>query len=228
MEYLLTLFRYGAPFPANPVRRVLALLQRHVPQFFPARIATEPDRWVAILDAKSFDPSSVPPEYWTQSGRAVRVPIESLRGPLLEVEDYREPGPAPCYLGLHWPEEQLPETDVLSGLLAGLGQALQADRGRVTDEVTLTRRDILDRIERSDTVAPEALYWLNWFGPRAVTALGRPRFDALAGLARVEEREGGLLVRLLDTPLDGDNLAHEAHRVAAEERFGLRALLARA
>ena len=71
---------------------------------------------------------------------------------------------------------------------------------------------------------PEALYWMNWFGPRAVAALGRARFDALADAADIEQRGGGLLVLVTDSPLRPGNPADEARRVAAEERFGLHRL----
>ena len=68
MDYLLSLHRYDTPFPPDSVRRALALIQHHVLQFFPARMASGPDSWVAIPDANSFEPSSVPPEYWIQPG----------------------------------------------------------------------------------------------------------------------------------------------------------------
>src|SRR5262249_37881709 len=142
-----------------------------------------------------------------------------------EVEDYKIPGPVPSYLALHWSEEQLPETCVLSELLTELGQALQADRGRVTDEVTLTRRSILNRAQQSDKMLPEALYWMNWFGPKVVAALGRARFDPLSEVAHIEQRDGGLLVLLAVTSLHPGSPADEALRLAAEERFGLHTLL---
>jgi hypothetical protein len=225
MEYSLTIQRYRNQFPPDSAGRALSILQRYVPEFFPARMAIGHDKWVEIPDAGAFDPSSIPQEYWIQPGRAVRVPIDSVGGSWLEIENYHEPGLAPCYLGLHWCEDQLPSTNVLCDLLSVLGQSLHADRGRVTDEITLTQPEILDRLHRSNEAIPEALYWLNWFSAQAVAVLGRARFDKLAGTALVEERDGGLLVALQDTPFRGDDPEHGARRIAAEQRFGLSQLL---
>jgi hypothetical protein len=220
-EYTLLVHRHGKTWPAPGIRRTLEVMERELPEFFPARLPVAPGLFLPVTCAADFREKDIAKEFISEF--FVRVPFRGAHGEELAITDNRE-DIAASTVTLVWSSvDKLPPTAVLKRLLGALGTALEADWGMVSDDETFMRDDIHERRFIVDaTLVPTALFWMNWIGPKQLRAMGPDRLSRLASLAEVEPRPPhGTLVILQEEPFSAANPAHVGRQAEAEAALGL-------
>lgn len=224
MEYYsLGVYRYDTPFPENPTPEVLRIIQRHMPDFFPAEMATSTKSHETYNKPEDFDPEKIAPEFWDEEFQTIDIFIDGKNYVDLQISDHRIPLPSPANILLKWSvETKLPEIHTLEALLGDLGDFANAQTGRLTDNETGVSEDIYERsfeIESRDVT--DALYWMTYIGERQLSHISPEALDALKQVATITKRKYGIIVRLQEEPFDNDNPEHVQRRLRAEEAMGL-------
>lgn len=96
--------------------------------------------------------------------------------------------------------------------------AFHPQRGSVLNSVN--HRRFWDIKQAPHDPRPVTVDWMNYFTPVVLDAIGRKRFEALPNV-HLEDFQGGLLLRLLDTPLDDSNPEHLNCQKEINRRLGL-------
>lgn len=220
-SYTLCLYRYQGPFPSDVVPRVLEIVSRHLPRFFPVTLPVAPARGATVARVEDWDPSLVPAAFRIDE-HTVRIPLYGADGTEISISDNRLPRVHPASVIITWRSAPLLATAL--PLMRELVSGLAAEQAHLTDVDTAISDEIYERGLAVDRArVPEALFWLTWLPPALVTELGPAALDALARHARIEPLAGGQLVILQDEPT-ADDASCAARRRAAEAALGLEAL----
>lgn len=222
--YTLLVHRYGKAWPAPGIWRTLEVMERELTDFFPASLPVAPGHSVPITHAADFREVDIPKEFITCGKHPfVRVPFKGSHGEKLAILDQNADF-GTSVVTLDWASVvQLPPTCVLKRLLGALAAALEADWGAVRDDDTPVRHDIRERSFTIDKASvPNALYWMNWFGPAQLRVIGSDRLKRLAPFAEVELRPpDGAFVILQQESFSDANPVHVRRREEAEATLGL-------
>ena len=222
-RYYLGVYKRDTPFPEDVTSKVLHIVAKNIPSFFPAKFHTGKKKYEILNTPDSFKRGFIPAEYWFKSGACVNIPIYSNAGFELSILDNRKPAHLPASVLLFWNDvESLPKVEALAGLLSELANTLGADDGFITDEET---RDDEKIDKRAFKIDPKkdilAAFWLTWLGPQQVANLNKESITELTQRGLLKKAGDGMLLQLLPEPYSNDNPEHLSLRKEVEKILGI-------
>lgn len=108
--------------------------------------------------------------------------------------------------------------DKVWGLFKQLVTAFQPETGAVSNAIN--RRRYWEIKRPPHDVRPISVDWMNYFGPTVLGAIGSKRLERLYGV-HMEEFQDGLLLRLMDPPLDDNRADHTQRQKEVNRILGL-------
>ena len=95
----------------------------------------------------------------------------------------------------------------------------------VTEEAMGLSDDIYNRSFLIDnSVVPEALSWMTWFGPKHMKTIGETALEGVKNLISLRPCASGYILVLMQEPYEDANPEHRRFREEIEEKIGLTAM----
>jgi hypothetical protein len=232
VEYLCGFYRGMTSFDEATLRATLEALHKLGLGFFPAGLWRSQEERLALKHPLAYERSLVPSEYYIDPGVA-RIPFEGANSVSFTFTESDKPSTYPASFLLEFTGETLAANrwnlDTLLALFRSVISSFNPDFGYVYDQEHADRPNYGERrFEFDSRRVPDALFWINYYGPEWAKNLGADRIERLRpSVASLEWLDnGGVLIAIQDAPYDEGNAAHREHQLELERVLGLEELQA--